>query len=76
MTSHCHRYGFDQVRRNRLLAEEAKQWNEATYWMAQQLAIEHREEIQDQHKTHVYMDAVLTVIALASLVCTVLLLYR
>jgi len=73
MSEHKHRYTYDDVRAFKEDAERHKHWTEASYWLQQQLAIEHREEAEARHETTVYLQVVTTIAAIASAVCAVLL---
>ena len=68
VTPRKHRYDYDTARELRLAAESAGDWPQATYWLAQQISVEHREEMHGQHKAHLIMDILLVTIAVCQFV--------
>lgn len=62
-------FSYEKAHSARLIAETQSDWPQATYWLAQQMAAEHRDEIRAQHRLSVVLDVCLIIIAAIQLWC-------
>jgi hypothetical protein len=55
-------------RQRRLCAQAEGDYMKALYWLAQELAVEHRAEIRSQHRTSVVLDVTMIILVLIEVV--------